>query len=229
MSDLILCYFFSCSFLVCAFYTSGQQIISLNSDHLILMASIDIRDIIAIFSSYFSWSENVTVVVCKLYMSVCKLYFYFGLVRNFGQYLYLSAYIEQWKCPKFCFRYMLYSHFTQNYFFHHSKLFITFRRLKILVLWQKIVQNFLLFVYLFCPKNSAIDFTKTFITQERLVVKSCPKPRWIAFLMLYPFVYDICSHFNELILAWSAYYKNIFSWDFFKIIYQKTMTIDFFP
>ena len=70
----------------------------------------------SIFSSDFSWYENVTVLVCKLY-------FYCGYVRNFVQYLYLSAYSKQWKWPKFsfCTCYMLYSHFTQNcvflYFF----------------------------------------------------------------------------------------------------------------
>ena len=56
-------------------------------------------------------------------------------------------------------KYMLCSHFTQNC------IFCTFWRLKILVLWRKIVENLLIFVYLFCPKNGAIDFTKTFITQ----------------------------------------------------------------
>ena len=96
-------------------------------------------------------------------------------------------------------KYMLCSHFTQNC------IFCTFWRLKILVLWRKIVENLLIFVYLFCPKNGAIDFTKTFITQKWLVVESCPTPRWITFLMLYQLVYNIRSHFNELILAWSAY------------------------
>ena len=95
-------------------------------------------------------------------------------------------------------KYMLCSHFTQNC------ILLYFLEEKILVLWRKIVENSLIFVYLFCPKNSAIDFTKTFITQEWLVAGSCPTPHWIAFLMLYRLVYNIRSHFNELILAWSA-------------------------
>ena len=100
-------------------------------------------------------------------------------------------------------KYMLCSHFTQNC------IFCTFWRLKILVLWQKIVQNLLIFVYLFCPKNSTTDFTKTFITQEWLVVESCPTHCWIAFLMLYRLVFNIHSHFNEPILAWSFwFYRN---------------------
>ena len=97
-------------------------------------------------------------------------------------------------------KYMLCSHFTQNC------IFCTFWRLKIFVLWQKIVENLHIFVYLFCPKNGAIDFTKTLITQERLVVESCPIPRWIAFLMLCRLVYNVCSHSNGLILARSAYF-----------------------
>ena len=67
-------------------------------------------------------------------------------------------------------KYRLCSHFTQNcilfYFFEaKNPYFVT-----------KIVEN-LFFVYLFCPKNVAIDFTKTFITQEWLVLESCPTPR----------------------------------------------------
>ena len=53
-------------------------------------------------------------------------------------------------------------------YFKHGKYFIwvflvfcTFWRLKLLILWRKIVENLLIFVYLFCPKNR-IDFTKTF-------------------------------------------------------------------
>ena len=79
-------------------------------------------------------------------------------------------------------RYMLCSHFTQNC------ICCTFWRQKILILWQKIVENLLLFVYLFCPKNGAVDFTKTLITQEWLVVESCPTSRYIAFMMLYRLV-----------------------------------------
>ena len=130
------------------------------------------------------WSVNY---ICQ----VCKLYFYFGHVQNFGQYLYLSV-----------FRYML--DICCVAILLKTVFCCTSWRQKILILWRKIVENLLIFVYLFCPKSGAIDFTKTLITQERLVVESCPTPRWIAFLMLYRLVYNISSHFNELILAWSA-------------------------
>ena len=42
----------------------------------------------------------------------------------------------------------------------------TFSRLKIVILWRELVENLLIFVYLFCPKNGTTDFTKTFIIQE---------------------------------------------------------------
>ena len=49
-------------------------------------------------------------------------------------------------------KYMLCSHFTQNC------ILLYFLEEKILVLWRKIVENPLIFVYLFCPKNGAIVF-----------------------------------------------------------------------
>ena len=52
-------------------------------------------------------------------------------------------------------KYIFYSRCTQNC------IFLYFWRLKILVLWRKMVQNLLIFAYLFCPKNSTIDFRKT--------------------------------------------------------------------
>ena len=87
-------------------------------------------------------------------------------------------------------KYMLCSHFSKNC------IFCTSWRLKILYLWRKVIENLLILVYLFCPKNDVTDFTKTFITQEWLFVESCPTPRWITFLMLYRLVYDIRSQLN---------------------------------
>ena len=90
-------------------------------------------------------------------------------------------------------KYMLCGHFTQNC------IFCTFWMLKTLVLWRKIVENLLILVYLFCPKNGAIDFTKTSITQKWLVVESCPIPRWIAFLM---FQYTLSFQWIKFGLKW---------------------------
>ena len=147
------------------------------------------------------WSVNY---ICQ----VCKLHFYCGYVWNFVQYLYLSAYSKQWKWPKFsfCTCYMLYSHFTQNC------IFLYFLEAKNPCFVTKNCSKFsYICVIYFVQKNSTIDFTKTFITQEWLVVESWPTLRWIAFLMLCLLVYNISSHFNELILAWSAYYKFFLS------------------
>ena len=99
-------------------------------------------------------------------------------------------------------KYMLHIHCTQNC------IFCTFWRLKTLVLWQKIVQNLFIFAHLFCPKNRTIDFRKNFVTQEWLVVESCPTLCWITFLMFYRLVYNMYFHFNELILAWRTSYQR---------------------
>ena len=108
-------------------------------------------------------------------------------------------------------KYMLCSHFTQNC------ILLYFLEAKNPILWRNIVEN-LIFVYLFCPKNGAVDFTKTSLTQEWLVVESWPTPRWIAFLMLYRLVYNIRSNSNELIVAWSAYWYVVF---FLSLVLQK--------
>ena len=60
-------------------------------------------------------------------------------------------------------------------------------------------------MHFFCPKKSKIGSRKTVTTWELLVVGNCATPPWIVFLMLYRMVYKIPSHWNALILAWSAY------------------------
>ena len=47
------------------------------------------------------WSVNYIYQACKSYFYIL-LYFCF-YVRNFGQYLYLSVFSKQWKCPTFSF------------------------------------------------------------------------------------------------------------------------------
>ena len=107
--------------------------------------------------------------------------------------------------------------------FLKSLFLCTFWRLKVLVLWRKTVQNLLIFVYLFCPKNSTTELTKTFITQEWLVAESCPTPCWIAFLMLYRLVYNIHSCFIEWILGWSACFWQCRKY-FLSFLFQKINT-----
>ena len=126
---------------------------------------------------------------------VCKLYFYFGDARNFGQYLYLSVFSKESNCPSFTFfKYMLYSHFTRNSFFFLFFLYILEAK-NPCFLRKKCSKSSYIYVFILW-KNSAIDFTKTFITQEKLVVESCPTPCWIAFLMFYQLVTNMRSHFK---------------------------------
>ena len=60
------------------------------------------------------WSVNH---ICQ----VCKLYFYFGCVQHFGQYLYLSVFNEQESVLLSALvKYMLYSHCTENCIYLYS-------------------------------------------------------------------------------------------------------------
>ena len=130
------------------------------------------------------WSVNY---ICQ----VCKLYFYFGHVQNLDNiYIWVFSINSENVLLLALVKYTLCSHFTQNC------LFCTFWKLKILVLWQKIVENLFIFVYLFCSKKGAFNFTKTFITQKWLVAESCPTSRLITFFLLYRLVYNIRPHFN---------------------------------
>ena len=67
-------------------------------------------------------------------------------------------------------KYMLYSDCTENC------IFGTFWRLKTLVLWWKMVQDLLIFVDLFRPKNSTIDSRKTSITPGAVGRRKLPNP-----------------------------------------------------
>ena len=96
-------------------------------------------------------------------------------------------------------RYMLCSHFTQNcillYFLEAKNPYFVTK-----IYWKSsCICVFIL------SKKQRNWFHKNLHTQEWLVVESCPTPRWITFLMLYRLVYNIRSHFNELILPWSTY------------------------
>ena len=78
--------------------------------------------------------------------------------------------------------------------------------------WRNIFQN-LIFIFSFYSKNSRTGSRKTSITQELLVIESCPAPSWVTFLMFCWLVYDISSQLNDLILAWS---------DLLQVSHQKT-------
>ena len=57
------------------------------------------------------------------------------------------------------------------------------------------------YVIYFVQKTELLIAEKVSITQELLVVESCPTSHLIALLMLYRLIYNIRSHFNELILT----------------------------
>ena len=131
------------------------------------------------------WSVNYICQVCKLYF--CKLYMS-EILDNI--YIWVFSINSESALLLALVKYMLCSHFTQNCIFLYfleakNPCFVTKNCWK-----SSYICVFIL------PKSSAIDFTKTFLTQEWLVVESCPTPRWITFLMLCRLVYNICSHFN---------------------------------
>ena len=84
-------------FLVCKLYKSGQYIITYFEHGKYFICEFLVISFLVFsvfkylkftFYSNFSCFGNVKVLVCKLY-------FYFGHVRNFGQYLYLSVFNKQ--------------------------------------------------------------------------------------------------------------------------------------
>ena len=81
--------------------------------------------------------------------------------------------------------------------------FSSFWRLRKLIFWQKLFQN-LIFVFSFYPKSRRTGSRKTSITQELLVIETCPTPCWVPFLIFCRLVYNILSHLNDPILARSA-------------------------
>ena len=88
--------FLGFSFLVCSVYKNSNS-----NHHLRYLAIFRDPEMLEF------WSVNY---ICQ----VCKLCFYFGHVRNFGQYLYLSVFSKQFLA---FVKYILYSHCTKNCIF----------------------------------------------------------------------------------------------------------------
>ena len=139
------------------------------------------------------WSVNY---ICQVW----KVYFYFGHVRNSGQYIYLSVFSKQWRCPTFILalvKYMLCSHFTQNC------IFLYFLEAKNPCF---VIQN--------CWKSSCICvfilrkkrrnwFCKNLHNSGMVCRRKLPDPSLNGIFNAL-LAYNIRSHFNELILAWCA-------------------------
>ena len=60
------------------------------------------------------------------------------------------------------------------------------------------------YVFLFLSFYLELVLENLPMSQEYLVVESWQTPRWVTFLIFCRLVYSILSHFNDLILAWSA-------------------------
>ena len=108
-----------------------------------------------------------------------------------------------WTCPKFWTILTLIGSNLQlllNIFYHRSTA-ILFRTVLLImetfIFWRKCSSKS-------CYINFFIQKLVTSITQEWLVLGSCPAPQWITFSMLYRLVYNIPYHLNDLILAWSG-------------------------
>ena len=61
------------------------------------------------------------------------------------------------------------------------------------------------YIYVFfLSKNSRTGSSKTSVTQELSVIESCPTPGWVTFFIFCRLIFDISSHLNDMILAWST-------------------------
>ena len=80
---------FICRFLLFSFLDFSVYK-NLQSDHILFLAIFPDVEMLRL------WSVNY---ICQ----VCILYFYSGIVQNVGQYLCLSVFRKQSKCPTFSF------------------------------------------------------------------------------------------------------------------------------
>ena len=108
----ILSYFFSCFFLVCKLCKSGllsSRILNMRNilfeglQYLVFQFLAFLSILSLVFLAIFPVLEMLMFWSVNYICQVCKLFFYFGHVRHFGQYLYLSVFNKQWKCPTFSF------------------------------------------------------------------------------------------------------------------------------
>ena len=70
--------------------------------------------------------------------------------------------------------------------------------------WKKKKNQNVIFMFSFYLKSCRTGSRKTSITQELLFIESCLTSLWVTFLIFCRLVYDIFSHSNDLILAWST-------------------------
>ena len=136
------------------------------------------------------------IFVCE----VCKSNFLFGTCPKFWAIFILKIYYFQRLLNIFYNK--AHGHCNRNWFFWYF-----LESEKIFVLWRKRFLDLLKFMYFFYPKNNRTGSLKISITREWLAVESWAIFPWNAFSVLYRLVYtlyNVLSHLNEFILAWSA-------------------------
>ena len=128
----------------------------------------------------------------------CKWYILSQNVCNFGWYLYFSVLVSS---ASFLllgfFRYTLWPLYLKQIFGNCES------------------SSFLIKIF----PNSSDICVLTFSARKYLVVEKCSNHHWISFLLFYRFEYKTPSRFNDLVLAWTAYLKYLYS---FKELYHST-------
>lgn len=151
------------------------------SDHNLLLAYLEMTDVRSV--DY----------ICQ----TCKLYILFWTYSKLWAIVIFECFSKRWKFPNFrlCWVFFYYSFMT---IVLKTNFWMFLETVETLVLWQKIVQNLLIsiFVYLSCPKKSRARCRKTIITREKLVADNFSTLRCIAFLIFYWLVYKMSSRFS---------------------------------
>ena len=116
---------------------------------------------------------------------------YFGHFWNFGQYSYFS---KQCKFP------------TVRYALWPSHLKVVFGNCRnSIFLINKLFKTSDICIFL-CPKKSRTDCRKTIVGRRKM-----HHPSFNIICTVYRFKYKTPSHFNDLVLAWTAYLKYLVS------------------
>ena len=127
---------------------------------------------------------------------VCKLYFYFRHVRNFRQYLYLSVFSNYCVLLLASVKYMLCSYFNQScillYFLEAKNPYFVTKNC-----WKS--SYICIFIL---SKKWSNWFQKNLHNSGMVARRKLPDPS-LNGIFNAPSI-GIRSHFNELILAWSA-------------------------
>ena len=148
---------------------------------------------------------------------VCKLHFYFKHVRNFREYFYLSVFSKHCVLLLALVKYILCSYYNQNC------ILLYFLEAKNPYFVRKNCQKYSYICVLILSKKRSNWFHKNLHNWGMVGCRKLPNPSLNGICNALSI--GVRSHFNELILAWSAYVEMIFSWnESFKWIWILYMT-----